>query len=76
LDDRRGVAAKLAWAGHLFQFDLGRLVDFDGLTIIVDNLHNNIEFPILNGPEQARATVPDQDNAELVGIVSISICAR
>jgi hypothetical protein len=78
LDDRRGVPAKLAWARHLRQFDLGRLGDFDGLTIIVDHLHDYIEFPVLNGPKQAGATVPDQDNLEGVRIVmvpSLTMCS-
>ena len=40
-------------ARHLHQFDLGRLVDFGGLTVIIDRLHDDIEWPALNGPLQA-----------------------
>ena len=51
------VAPKLTRARHLRQFDLGRLVDLDGFTVIIDHLHDDIELPILNRPSAGRSTV-------------------
>jgi hypothetical protein len=53
LDDRRRVAAKHARAGHLHQFDLGRLGDLEPFAIIIDRLHDDIEWLALNWIWQA-----------------------
>ena len=52
LDDRRHGAHKPTRTRYLLQFDLGRLVDFGGFTVIIDHLHDDIE---LTDPERARA---------------------
>ena len=39
---------ELTGAEHLPQFDLGRFLDLDGFTVVVDHLHDDIEWPVFN----------------------------